>query len=106
MDQQMFSSFSIRTKIVVVVSVLLLAVAAMGATALKELGGINANLVEVQAKWLQSALTIGDMQAAILRYQTSIRDHLLADDPDTEARIDATLRVQEQKIKSGLRRAS
>ena len=102
MDQQMFSSFSIRTKIVVVVSVLLLAVAAMGAMALKELGGINANLVEVQAKWLQSALTIGDMQAAILRYQTSIRDHLLADDPDTEARIDATLRVQEQKIKDTL----
>jgi methyl-accepting chemotaxis protein len=99
MDQQMFPSLSIRTKIVVVVSVLLLAVAAMGAMALKELGGINANLVEVQAKWLQSALTIGDMQAAILRYQTSIRDHLLADDPDTEARIEVALRIQEQKIK-------
>ncbi len=98
----MFSSLSIRTKIVVVVSVLLLAVAAMGAMALKELGGINANLVEVQAKWLQSALTIGDMQAAILRYQTSIRDHLLADDPETEARIEATLRIQEQKIKNNL----
>ncbi|MGH6708707.1 MAG: MCP four helix bundle domain-containing protein, partial [Bradyrhizobium sp.] len=101
-DQPMFSSLSIRTKIVVVVSVLLLAVAAMGAMALRELSGINANLVEVQAKWLQSARTIGDMQAAILRYQTSIRDHLLADDPDTEARIEAALRVQEQTIKDNL----
>jgi methyl-accepting chemotaxis protein len=102
MDRQMFSSLSIRKKIVAVVSVLLLAVAAMGAMALKELGGINANLVEVQAKWLQNALIIGDMQAAILRYQTSIRDHLLADDPDTESRIEATLRIQEQNIKESL----
>lgn len=66
----MFSSFSIRTKIAFVVSILLLAVAAMGAMAFKELGGINANLVEVKMKWLQSALIIGDMQAAILRYKT------------------------------------
>lgn len=42
------------------------------------------------------------MHAAILRYQTSIRDHLLADDPDTEARIETTLRIQEQKVKDNL----
>ena len=95
----MFSSLSIRTKMVVVVSILLGAVAAMGIMALTELRGVNSNLVEVQAKWLQSALTVGEMQAAILRYQTSIRDHLLADDPNTEAQIEAALKIQEQKIK-------
>ena len=84
---------------VVVVSILLGAVAAMGIMALTELRGVNSNLVEVQAKWLQSALTVGEMQAAILRYQTSIRDHLLADDPNTEAQIEAALKIQEQKIK-------
>jgi methyl-accepting chemotaxis protein len=99
MDQQMLSNLSIRTKIVIVVSILLAAVAAMGTVALREISAINSNLTEVQAKWLQSAITIGEMQAAILRYQTSIRDHLLADDPDTEAQIEKTLQILEQKIK-------
>jgi methyl-accepting chemotaxis protein len=99
MDRQMLSRFSIRTKIVVTVSVLVAAVITMSATALREIGQVNSNLGEVQAKWLESALTLGEMQAAILRYQTSIRDHLLADDPDTESRIEATLKSQKQKVK-------
>ena len=93
MDQQMLSNLSIRTKIVIVVSILLAAVTAMGTVALREISAINSNLTEVQAKWLQSAITIGEMQAAILRYQTSVRDHLLADDPGTEAQIEKTLRI-------------
>jgi methyl-accepting chemotaxis protein len=99
MDQRMLSNLSIRTKIVIVVSILLAAVAAMGTVALREISAINSNLTEVQAKWLQSAITIGELQAAILRYQTSIRDHLLADDPGTEAQIEMTLQILEQKIK-------
>ena len=99
MDQQMLSNLSIRTKIVIVVSILLAAVTAMGTVALREISAINSNLTEVQAKWLQSAITIGEMQAAILRYQTSVRDHLLADDPGTEAQIEKTLQIMEQKIK-------
>jgi methyl-accepting chemotaxis protein len=99
MDQHMLSNLSIRTKIVIVVSILLAAVTAMGSVALREISAINSNLTEVQAKWLQSAITIGEMQAAILRYQTSVRDHLLADDPGTEAQIEKTLQILEQKIK-------
>ena len=81
----MLSNLSIRAKIVIVISILLAAVVAMGTTGLREISAINSNLAEVQAKWLQSAITIGEMQAATLRYQTSIRDHLLSDDPATEA---------------------
>src|ERR1700731_3931625 len=99
MDQYMLANISIRAKIVIVISILLAAVAAMGTTALKEISAINANLTEVQAKWLQSAITIGEMQAAILRYQTSVRDHLLADDPGTEAQIEKTLQILQKSIK-------
>ena len=102
MNPQMLSRFSIRTKIAVVVSVLLMAVAAMGIMAVKEVRGINSNLAEVQTKWLQSGLAIGEMQAAILRYQTSIRDHLLADDPATETRIEKTLQILKEKVKENL----
>ncbi len=99
MDQQILSRLSIRTKILIVVSILLAAVAAMGTMALREISGVNANLTEIQAKWLKSAITIGEMQATILRYQTSIRDHLLADDPDTEAQIENALQGLERRIK-------
>ena len=95
----MLSNISIRAKIVIVISILLAAVVAMGTTALKEISSINANLTEIQAKWLQSAITIGELQAATLRYQTSIRDHLLADDPATEAQIEKTLQVLQASIK-------
>jgi len=95
----MLANISIRAKIVIVISILLAAVAAMGTTALREISAINSNLTEVQAKWLQSAITIGEMQAATLRYQTSIRDHLLADDPATEAQIEKTLQGLQESIK-------
>jgi methyl-accepting chemotaxis protein len=99
MDQYMLANISIRAKIVIVISILLAAVAAMGTTALREISAINSNLTEVQAKWLQSAITIGELQAATLRYQTSIRDHLLADDPGTEAQIEKTLQALQGSIK-------
>jgi methyl-accepting chemotaxis protein len=100
MDHHMLANISIRAKIVIVISILLAAVAAMGTTALREISAINANLAEVDAKWLQSAITIGEMQAATLRYQTSIRDHLLADDPETEAQIEKTLQALQASIKN------
>jgi methyl-accepting chemotaxis protein len=99
MEGKMLSNLSIRTKIMAIVAVLLAALTAMDMMALREIRGINANLTEVEAKWLQSAITIGEMQAAILRYQTSIRDHLLADDPDTEAQIEKALQSPKQRIK-------
>src|SRR5579871_1893094 len=99
MDRQMLSNLSIRAKIVIVISILLAAVVAMGTTGLREISAINSNLAEVQAKWLQSAITIGEMQAATLRYQTSIRDHLLSDDPATEAQIEKTLQALQASIK-------
>jgi hypothetical protein len=45
----MLSNLSIRTKIVIVVSILLAAVAAMGTVALREISAIHSNLTEVQA---------------------------------------------------------
>ena len=66
MDQQMLSNLSIRAKIVIVVSILLAVVAAISAMALREISGIKSNLTEVEAKWLRSATTVGEMQASIL----------------------------------------
>ena len=72
---------------------------AVGLIALKEIRAVNARLVEVQANWLQGVLALGEMQAIVLRHQTAIRDHLLANDPETEAQAEKTIQTLEQNIK-------
>jgi methyl-accepting chemotaxis protein len=98
----MFSQFSIRSKLVAVVLILLAAMTTMGLMALKEIREINGRLGEVQNTWLQSILALGELQATILRYQTAVRDHLLADDPSVEAQIEKNVRRLEQDLHSVL----
>jgi methyl-accepting chemotaxis protein len=95
----MLSKFSIRGKIIAVVSILLIAMTAVGLIALKEMRAVNSRLVEIQANWLQGILALGDMQATVLRHQTAIRDHLLANDPETEAQAEKAIQTLEQNIK-------
>ncbi len=95
----MLSAFSIRSKIIAIVPIFLLAMTAVGMIALKEIHAVKSRLVEVQDNWLQGILALGEMQAIVLRHQTAIRDHLLANDPETEARVEATVRTLEQDIK-------
>ena len=95
----MLLKFSIRAKIIAVVSILLLAMTAVGLIALKEIRAVNSRLVEVQANWLQGILAVGEMQSTVLRHQTAIRDHLLANDPETEAKAEKTIATLEQNIR-------
>jgi methyl-accepting chemotaxis protein len=98
----MFSRLSIRGKLVAVVLILLAAMTTMGLMALKEIRGINGRLVEVQDNWLQGILTLGELQTTTLRYQTAVRDHLLADEPSVEAQIEQNVRRLEQNLHSVL----
>jgi methyl-accepting chemotaxis protein len=95
----MISKLSIRGKIVAVVSILLVAIALVGLTALQEIRAVNSRLVEIQGNWLQGVLALGEMQEMALRHQTAIRDHLLADDPKTEAQAEHTIELLEQDLK-------
>ena len=95
----MLSKFSIRGKVIAVVSVLLLAMSAVGIVALNEISAVNSRLVEIQSNWLQGVLALGEMQATVLRHQTAIRDHLLADDPETKSQAEQAISALEQEIK-------
>jgi methyl-accepting chemotaxis protein len=98
----MFSRFSIRGKIVAVILILLTAMTTMGLLALKEIREINSRLVEVQNNWLQGILALGELQTTILRYQTAVRDHLLADDPSIEAQIEQNVQRLERNLQGVL----
>ena len=98
----MFFQFSIRSKLVAVVLILLTAMTTMGLMALKEIREINGRLGEVQNNWMQNILALGELQVTTLRYQTAVRDHLLADDPSVEAQIEQNVRRLEQDLEGVL----
>jgi methyl-accepting chemotaxis protein len=76
----MFSQLSIRNKIIIVVSFLLLAMSAMGALAVRQMYAMNADTTDIVQNWLPSVRVLGDIRAASITYRAAIRAHLLASD--------------------------
>ena len=82
----MFSKFSIRTKIISVVSVMLLALVGMGLLAARNMRVMNANTNEITTSWLPSIKTLGELHVGTITYRATLRAHLLAEfieDKDT-----------------------
>jgi methyl-accepting chemotaxis protein len=75
----MFSKFSIRAKIVTVVSLLLAALAGMGLLAAKEIQAINGNTMEIATNWLPGVRELGELHAGVISYRATIRAHLIAE---------------------------
>jgi methyl-accepting chemotaxis protein len=76
----MLAALSIRTKITIVVSFLLLAMTGMGALAVRQMSSINADTVDIVKNWLPSVRTLGDIRVASITYRAVVRAHLLAGD--------------------------
>ncbi|HEY8337820.1 MAG TPA: MCP four helix bundle domain-containing protein, partial [Tardiphaga sp.] len=87
----MLASRSIRTKITIVVSFLLIAMWGMGFLAIRNMRAINAQAVEIQTSWLPSVRVLGDMRGSVASYRNVIRGHLLS--PKAEAKADAEKRL-------------
>jgi methyl-accepting chemotaxis protein len=75
----MFATLSIRTKIIVVVSFLLIAMTGMGLLAVRNMQAINANTVDIVGKWLPSVRVLGDLRAGVITYRNMVREHMLAE---------------------------
>jgi len=87
----MLAKLSIRAKLVAVVSLLLVSLAAMGAFALLQLRSQNAHLVEIQTSWLPSVQTLGDLRASTITYRVVIRDLVALTDQEARAKTEKTL---------------
>ena len=74
----MLASFSIRTKITVVISFLLIAMTAMGLLAVNKMQMINANASEIQKNWLPSVRALGALRATTIDYRNLVRAHILS----------------------------
>jgi methyl-accepting chemotaxis protein len=74
----MFARYSIRAKITIVVTFLLLAMSAMGGLAVKQMSDINHLTTEIASSWLPSVRVLGEIRAATITYRAIVRSHLLA----------------------------
>ena len=75
----MFAKFSIRSKIIAVVALLLVMMSGMGLLAVGDMRAINANTVDITTNWLPSVRVLGDLRAGVITYRNVIREHLLSE---------------------------
>ncbi|HEY0234907.1 MAG TPA: MCP four helix bundle domain-containing protein, partial [Afipia sp.] len=87
----MLSRFSISTKLIALVSLMLLALASMGAFAIVEMRAINASAQDIQTNWLPSIRLIGELRTQSARYRAVLRDYLTEPDEKFMAEIQSNL---------------
>src|SRR3569833_2401138 len=75
---RLLARYSIRTKITIVVTFLLIAMSAMGGLAVKQMSDINESTIEITRSWLPSVRVLGEIRAATITYRAIVRLHLLA----------------------------
>jgi methyl-accepting chemotaxis protein len=89
----MLAQLSIRTKITIVITFLLVAMTSMGLLAVTKMGAIYASATEIQANWLPSVRALGDLRAEVNSYRNIIRAHLLSETAEDKAAVEKRLVV-------------
>jgi methyl-accepting chemotaxis protein len=87
----MLSRLSIRTKIISVISFLLLALLVTGVFAIFQMRSINASAQDIQTSWLPSVRWLGELRSQVARHRTNLRDHLLATDAQGRSKAEDSL---------------
>lgn len=75
----MFAQLSIRAKITIVVSFLLVAMTGLGLLAVANMRFIHASAVQIQSLWLPSVRTLGELRGAATGYRGIVRLHILSE---------------------------
>ncbi|ACI94007.1 methyl-accepting chemotaxis sensory transducer [Afipia carboxidovorans OM5] len=76
----MLSRLSISAKLITLVSVLLLSLAALGTFSIVEMRTINASTQEIRTNWLPSIRYLGEMRTQAARFRAVLRDTLTEPD--------------------------
>jgi methyl-accepting chemotaxis protein len=96
----MLAKFSIRSKIIAVVALLLVMMSGMGLLAVADMRAINANTVDITTNWLPSVRVLGDLRAGVITYRNVIREHMLSETlAEKEAAEKTLLTVVESNLK-------
>jgi methyl-accepting chemotaxis protein len=87
----MLATLSIRAKITIVVSFLLIAMTGMGLLSVRNMQAINANAVDIQTNWLPSVRVLGELRAGVITYRNVIREHMLGETAEEKASAEKIL---------------
>jgi methyl-accepting chemotaxis protein len=90
-DLNMLSRFSIRKKLISLVSFLLASVIFMGVFGVIQMRAINVAAQDTQVHWLPSIRAVSEMRVQSARYRAILRDHLLIADEKAKLKIDKSL---------------
>ncbi|QUS39408.1 methyl-accepting chemotaxis protein [Tardiphaga alba] len=91
----MFSRLSIRNKIAIVISLLLIGMSGMGILAIYKMGYIYSKTVEIKSSWLPSVRALGLMRTGAVNYRSVLRGHLLSETADAKAAAETRLQAQD-----------
>lgn len=75
----MLSNISIRTKIISLVSLLLLAMIGMGLLAAKNMQSLHDNAHEIGTNWLPSVRALGELHVGVVSYRAALEAQLVAE---------------------------
>lgn len=84
----MLSNTSIRTKIISLVSLLLLAIVGMGLLAARSMQSLNANTYEIATNWLPSVRALGELHVGVVGYRGAVQSHLVAETIETKEAVE------------------
>jgi methyl-accepting chemotaxis protein len=87
----MLAKYSIRTKIISVVALLLVAMTGMGLLAVRNMRAINASTVDIVTNWMPSVKVLGELRAGVITYRNVIREHMLCETLDEKLAAEKTL---------------
>ncbi len=93
----MFSRLSIRNKIAIVISLLLVGMTGMGILSIYKMGYINSKTVEIQQSWLPSVRALGQLRTAAVNYRSVLRGHLLSETAEAKAAAEQRLQTQDEQ---------
>ncbi|MDB5625903.1 MAG: putative chemotaxis sensory transducer [Tardiphaga sp.] len=99
----MLAKYPIRTKLLVLVSFLILTMAGLGGLAFVQMRAIDASVQDIQRSWLPSVRWIGEMRVQSARYRAVLRDHLLVTNPERAA-VDTNLAARKADYDSAAAR--
>lgn len=84
----MFAKWSIRSKIIAVIAIMLVLMGGLGAMAVRSMQGINAHSVAIATNWLPSVRALGAIRTAITEYRIAIRDHIFNETAEGKANFE------------------
>jgi methyl-accepting chemotaxis protein len=87
----MLSKWSVRSKIIAIIALLLVVMGSLGLMAVRSMQSINAHTVEIATNWLPSVRVLGGLRANVNSYRAAIRDHMLASTVEGKVAVESNM---------------